>query len=66
MLDRAHLFGVEPEVEDGEVVFRFALEVGMVALTGTTDAGHMRDDLAVLDFRLDPEEVGAIEHFGRP
>ena len=49
-----------------QVVFRFALEVGMVALTGTTDAGHMRDDLAVLDFRLDPEEVGAIEHFGRP
>lgn len=47
-----------------QVVFRFALEVGMVALTGTTDAGHMRDDLAVLDFRLDPEEVEAIDRLG--
>lgn len=47
-----------------QVVFRFALEIGMVALTGTTDAGHMRDDLAVFDFRLDPEEVGAIEGLG--
>ena len=48
-----------------QVVFRFALEVGMVALTGTTDAGHMRDDLAVLDFRLALEEVEAIERLGR-
>jgi diketogulonate reductase-like aldo/keto reductase len=47
-----------------QVVFRFALEVGMVALTGTTDPGHMRDDLAVFDLRLDPEEVGAIEGLG--
>jgi diketogulonate reductase-like aldo/keto reductase len=47
-----------------QVVFRFALEVGMVALTGTTDANHMRDDLSVFDSRLAPEEVGAIEDFG--
>ena len=44
-----------------QVVFRFALEVGMVALTGTTDAGHMREDLDVFDFRLEPGEVGRIE-----
>jgi diketogulonate reductase-like aldo/keto reductase len=44
-----------------QVVFRFALDAGMVPLTGTTDAGHMRTDLAVLDFRLDPEEVERIE-----
>src|SRR5262249_9380388 len=35
-----------------QVVFRFALDVGMVPLTGTTDAGHMRADLEVFDFRL--------------
>jgi diketogulonate reductase-like aldo/keto reductase len=44
-----------------QVAFRFALDVGMVALTGTTNAAHMRDDLAVFDFRLDPAEVALIE-----
>jgi diketogulonate reductase-like aldo/keto reductase len=44
-----------------QIVFRFALEVGMVPLTGTSDAGHMREDLEVFDFRLEPEEVGRIE-----
>jgi diketogulonate reductase-like aldo/keto reductase len=47
-----------------QVVFRFALDVGTVPLTGTTDAGHMRDDLDVFDFRLDPDEVERIERLG--
>ena len=29
-----------------QVVFRFAQAVGMLPLTGTTDAAHMREDLA--------------------
>jgi diketogulonate reductase-like aldo/keto reductase len=44
-----------------QVVFRFALDVGMVPLTGTTDAGHIRADLDVFDFRLEPAEVERIE-----
>jgi diketogulonate reductase-like aldo/keto reductase len=44
-----------------QIVFRFALEVGMITLTGTTDTEHMRDDLAVFDFRLEPEDVSCIE-----
>jgi diketogulonate reductase-like aldo/keto reductase len=44
-----------------QIVFRFALDVGMVALTGTTSAEHMRADLDVFDFRLAPEEVEQIE-----
>jgi diketogulonate reductase-like aldo/keto reductase len=44
-----------------EVVFRFALQVGMIPLTGTTDARHMREDLSVLDFALEDDEVAAIE-----
>ena len=36
----------------------------MVPLTGTTDADHMRADLDVFDFRLDPEEVERIERLG--
>lgn len=44
-----------------QVVFRFALDVGMIPLTGTTKADHMREDLEVFDFRLEPEEVQMIE-----
>ncbi len=44
-----------------QIVFRFALEVGMIPLTGTTDADHMRADLDVFDFRLEPEEIARIE-----
>ncbi len=44
-----------------QVVFCFALAVGMIPLTGTTNEAHMRDDLAALDFTLAPEEVAAIE-----
>ena len=47
-----------------QVVFRFALEVGMVPLTGTTDPDHMRADLEVFDFRLEPDEVERIERIG--
>jgi diketogulonate reductase-like aldo/keto reductase len=49
-----------------QIVFRFALDVGMVALTGTTDAGHMRADLDVFHFRLERDEVEQIEHLGLP
>ena len=44
-----------------QIIFRFAIEVGMMPLTGTTDVGHMRDDLDVFDFRLGPEEIQRIE-----
>src|SRR3954453_17516656 len=44
-----------------QVVFRFALDVGMMALTGTTDPGHMRADLDGFNFRLDPDESERIE-----
>jgi diketogulonate reductase-like aldo/keto reductase len=44
-----------------QIVFRFALDVGMIALTGTTSAEHMQEDLAVFDFHLEPQEVAAIE-----
>ncbi len=44
-----------------QIVFRFALEVGMIPLTGTTDAEHMRADLEVLEFQLQADEVQLIE-----
>jgi len=44
-----------------QVVFRFAQAVGMLPLTGTTDAQHMKQDLASHDLALSADEVRAIE-----
>ena len=44
-----------------QIIFRFAFDVGMIPLTGTTDAGHMRMDLDVFNFRLEPKEIRAVE-----
>jgi diketogulonate reductase-like aldo/keto reductase len=48
-----------------QVVFRFALEVGMQPLTGTTDPRHMREDLEAYDFALGGEAVALIEGIAR-
>ncbi len=42
-------------------VFRFAIDVGMMVLTGTTNGDHMRADLNVFDFGREPEEVESIK-----
>jgi diketogulonate reductase-like aldo/keto reductase len=47
-----------------QVIFRFALDIGMLPLTGTTSADHMRADLAVLGFQLQPAEVARVEELG--
>jgi diketogulonate reductase-like aldo/keto reductase len=44
-----------------QITFRFASQVGMIPLTGTSSEEHMRQDLAALDFELDPEDLRAIE-----
>ncbi len=44
-----------------QIVFRFAIEVGMMVLTGTTDPKHMQSDLDVFDFRLESDEVTLVE-----
>jgi diketogulonate reductase-like aldo/keto reductase len=43
-----------------QVVFRFAIHVGMIPLTGTTNPAHMRLDLACTGFELTDADVGAI------
>ena len=43
------------------VVFRFARAVGILPLTGTSDAEHMKQDLASHDLALSADEVRAIE-----
>jgi diketogulonate reductase-like aldo/keto reductase len=43
-----------------QVVFRFCLQLGMVVLTGTTDAAHMEEDLGAYALELDVGEMRAI------
>lgn len=45
-----------------QVVFRFALHVGILPLTGTSSEQHMREDLAVTGFALTEDEIRSIEH----
>jgi len=47
-----------------QVVFRFAIAIGMLPLTGTSDRTHMQHDLACLAIDLDPDDLAAIEHLG--
>ncbi|QDV26050.1 Glyoxal reductase [Aureliella helgolandensis] len=44
-----------------QIIFRFAIDVGMIPLTGTTDAQHMQSDLGVLAMQLQADEIEAIE-----
>jgi len=44
-----------------QVIFRFAMQIGMLPLTGTTSEQHMKDDLQVEGFELTPEETKRIE-----
>jgi diketogulonate reductase-like aldo/keto reductase len=44
-----------------QVVFSFARAVGMLPLTGTSNAEHMKQDLASVEVALSPDVVGAIE-----
>ena len=40
-----------------QVIYRFALELGMLPLTGTTDVSHMREALDIFDFTLTRNEI---------
>ena len=40
-----------------QVVFRFAVQLGMLPLTGTTDGAHMRHNLDISDFTLTRDET---------
>ena len=51
---------------NAQIVFRFALDVGMIPLTGTTNPSHMQADLDVFDFCLELKEVKLIERLAEP
>ena len=47
-----------------QVIFRFAQQIGMLPLTGTTNAQHMKEDLQCENFDLTAEEITQIERMG--
>jgi len=47
-----------------QVVFRFAIELGMLPLTGTCDSLHMRQDLDIFDFTLNDEDIRIMLELG--
>ncbi|HSQ90856.1 MAG TPA: aldo/keto reductase [Nitrospiraceae bacterium] len=47
-----------------QVVFRFAMQAGMLPLTGTTDQQHMKEDLQAEQFILTAEDMKIIETVG--
>lgn len=53
----AQRYGQSPS----QIVFRFAAGVGMLPLTGTTSAAHMRADLEALALPLEPAEIATID-----
>ncbi|MBI4487715.1 MAG: aldo/keto reductase [Deltaproteobacteria bacterium] len=44
-----------------QIIFRFATQMGMLPLTGTTSEQHMKEDLQAEQFALSTEEIQRIE-----
>ena len=44
-----------------QIIFRFAIQIGMLPLTGTTSPQHMKEDLQAEQFTLSTEEIQRIE-----
>ena len=49
------------DADTPQVIFRFAMQAGMIPLTGTTSLEHMTEDLKVSDIELTLDEVKLIE-----
>ena len=52
----ARLHATQPQI-----IFAFACGLGILPLTGTSNAEHMKQDLAGINLMLPPEAVPAIE-----
>jgi diketogulonate reductase-like aldo/keto reductase len=47
-----------------QLVFRFAMQIGMLPLTGTTSRQHMKEDLESDRFTIAPEDLQRLERIG--
>lgn len=48
-----------------QVIFRFAMQIGMLPLTGTTSEQHMKEDLRAEQIALTSDEIQRIEFIAR-
>jgi len=48
-----------------QIVFRFAMQIGMLPLTGTTSQQHMKEDLQAEQLALSSQEIERIEKIAR-
>ncbi|MGR9086562.1 MAG: aldo/keto reductase family protein [Gammaproteobacteria bacterium] len=62
-LDRPEIHAITKQLRctTAQLVFRFALQSGMIPLTGTSSESHMLDDLAAYDLELDSVDMKTIE-----
>jgi diketogulonate reductase-like aldo/keto reductase len=44
-----------------QILFRYLTQVDVVPLTGTRSEAHMREDLAIFEFKLTDRERDAVE-----
>jgi len=47
-----------------QLVFRFAMQIGMLPLTGTTNPQHMKEDLESDRFTIEPDDLQRLETAG--
>jgi diketogulonate reductase-like aldo/keto reductase len=52
------------EKTPAQLVFRYAVQIGMVPLTGTSNEQHMKEDLQTHDFELTTDELSVIDSIG--
>ena len=57
ILKMAHKYQLTP----AQIIFRFAYQIGMIPLTGTTNEEHMRMNFKIFNFELSEEEIEFIE-----
>jgi diketogulonate reductase-like aldo/keto reductase len=62
VLELARKYGVQP----AQVIFRFASQLGMIPVTGTSSAEHMRLDLESNGFGLTASEMSALRSLSAP
>jgi diketogulonate reductase-like aldo/keto reductase len=55
------MIGRRVSATPAQVIFRFAMQIGMLPLTGTTNEQHMREDLQAEQITLSSEEIERIE-----
>ena len=48
-----------------QIIFRFAMQIGMLPLTGTTSQQHMKEDLQAEQLTLSSQEIERIEKIAR-